>query len=174
MKKGKTIFAPYLMLVFAVIGMAIASYDVIGIYNNWLLWCPPPIDGCNTVAYSPDGRIFGVPIGVYGLIFYFIMIVLAVLLAFFRSSYRLRLIGLLYAVTGVLFSIYFFYLDLALIRAFCIYCLISAILTVLLLIYAIAHFRVWNDGLSRPQMRGKSCTSNSANGIGMAFSKRQA
>jgi uncharacterized membrane protein len=146
MKIKKTVFAPYLMLVFAFIGMAIASYDVIGIYNNWLLWCPPPIDGCNTVAYSPDGRIFGVPIGVYGLIFYFVMIVLAVLLAFFRSSRRLRLVGLLYAATGVLFSIYFFYLDLAFIRAFCIYCLISAILTVLLLIYAIAHFKAQADG----------------------------
>ena len=146
MKKTKNIFAPYLMLVFAVIGMAIASYDVIGIYNNWLLWCHPPIDGCNTVAYSPYGRIFGVPIGVYGLIFYLFMIVLAVLLVFFRSSRRLRLVVLLYAVIGVLFSIYFFYLDLAFIRAFCIYCLISAILTVLLLIYAIAHFRAQTDG----------------------------
>ena len=146
MKTKKTIFAPYLMLVFAVIGMAIASYDVIGIYNNWLLWCPPPIDGCNTVAYSPYGCIFGVPIGVYGLIFYLFMIVLAVLLVFFRSSHRLRLVGLLYAVTGVLFSIYFFYLDIAFIRAFCIYCLISAILTVLLLIYAIAYFKARTDG----------------------------
>jgi uncharacterized membrane protein len=146
MKIRKTIFAPYLMLIFAFIGMAIASYDVIGIYNNWLLWCPPPIDGCNTVAYSPDGRIFGVPIGVYGLIFYLIMIVLAALLAFFRYSRRLRLVVLLYAVIGVLFSIYFFYLDLAFIRAFCIYCLISAILTVLLLVYAIAHFRAPTDG----------------------------
>jgi uncharacterized membrane protein len=146
MRTRKNIFPPYLMLAFAFIGMAIASYDVIGIYNNWLLWCPPPIDGCNTVAYSPDGRIFGVPIGVYGLIFYLIMIVLAALLAFFRSSHRLRLVALLYAVIGVLFSIYFFYLDLAFIRAFCIYCLISAILTVLLLIYAIAHFSAPTDG----------------------------
>jgi len=146
MKTKKNIFAPYLMLVFAVIGMAIASYDVIGIYNNWLLWCPPPIDGCNTVAYSPHGSIFGVPIGVYGLIFYLIMIVLAALLAFGSSSHRLRLVVLIYAVIGVLFSIYFFYLDLAFIRAFCIYCLISAILTVLILIYSIAHFRALADG----------------------------
>ena len=40
MKKEKTIFAPYLMLLFAVIGMAIASYDVYAIYNNRLLWVP--------------------------------------------------------------------------------------------------------------------------------------
>jgi uncharacterized membrane protein len=146
MKTKKSIFAPYLMLVFAIIGMAIASYDIIGIYSHWLLWCPPPIDGCNTVAYSPDGRIFGMPIGVYGLIFYLIMIALTLLLVFFRSSSRLRLAVLLYAVTGVLFSIYFYYLDLVYIRAFCIYCLISAILTVILLLFAIAHFRACTNG----------------------------
>ncbi len=146
MKIKKTIFAPYLMLVFAFIGMAIASYDVYAIYNNQLLWCPPPIDGCNIVAYSPYGRIYGVPLGALGLIFYLIMFALAALLAFGPSSRRLRLVVLLYTVIGVLFSIYFFYLDLAFIRAFCIYCLISAILTVLLLIYAIGHFRARADG----------------------------
>lgn len=146
MKKKETIFAPYLMLLFAVIGMAIASYDVYAIYSNQLLWCPPPIDGCNTVAYSPYGRIYGVPFGALGLIFYLIMFALAALLAFGSSSRRLRLVVLLYTVIGVLFSIYFFYLDLAFIRAFCIYCLISAILTVLLLRYAIAQFRARTDG----------------------------
>ena len=38
------------------------------------------------------------------------------------------------------------YLDLALIRAFCIYCLISAIVTVLLLLSAIVRFRAPVDG----------------------------
>ena len=154
MKIKKTIFAPYLMLVFAFIGMATASSDVYAIYNNQLLWCPPPIDGCNIVAYSPYGRIYGVPLGALGLIFYLIMIVLAALLAYFRSSRRLRSVVLLYAVTGVLFSTYFFYLDLAFIHAFCIYCLISAILTVLLLLYAIAHFRAPIDGYKLTTKKG--------------------
>jgi uncharacterized membrane protein len=98
MKIEKTIFAPYLMLVFAVIGTAIASYDVYAIYNNQLLWCPPPIDGCNAVAYSPHGRIYGVPIGYFGLIFYSVMSVLAALLAFASSSRGLRLVMLFYTV----------------------------------------------------------------------------
>ena len=50
------------------------------------LWCPPPIDGCNTVASSPYARALDA-------------------------------------------------------HAFCIYCLISAVLTVLLLIVALAHFK---------------------------------
>ena len=137
----KATFAPCLMLVCALIGMAIASYDCYMIYTRQLLWCPPPIDGCNTVAYSPDGRIYGVPIGYFGLVFYAIMFVLAALLAFGSSPRGLRLAVLFYTAIGVCGSIGFMYLDLAFIRAFCIYCLISAIMTVLLLLSAIAHFR---------------------------------
>ena len=91
MKTKKAIFHPYLMLVYALIGMAIAVYDCYMIYTGQLLWCPPPIDGCNTVAYSPDGRIYGVPIGYFGVIFYLIMFALAALLAFGSSSRGLRL-----------------------------------------------------------------------------------
>ena len=146
MKTKETIFAPYLMLVYALIGMAIAAYDCYMIYTGQLLWCPPPIDGCNTVAYSPYGRIYGVPIGYFGLIFYLIMFALAALLAFGSSSRRLRLGVLLYTVIGVCGSIGFLYLDLTLIRAFCIYCVISAVLTLLLLLSAIVDFREPVDG----------------------------
>ena len=141
MKTKKTIFVPYLMLVYAFIGMSIAVYDCYMIYTGQLLWCPPPIDGCNTVAYSPDGRIYGVPIGFFGVVFYSIMFTLAALLAFRPSSRGLRLVALFYTVIGVCGSIGFMYLDLMFIHAFCIYCLISAILTVLLLLSAIKHFR---------------------------------
>ena len=121
--------------------MAIASYDCYMIYAGRLLWCPPPIDGCNTVAYSPDGRIWGVPIGCFGLCFYAVMFVLAALLAFGPSPQSLRLAVLVYTVLGVCGSIGFMYLDLVFIRAFCIYCLISAINTVVLLVSAIVYYR---------------------------------
>ena len=49
MKTKSTISAPCLMLVFALIGIAIAFYDSHAIYAGRLLWCPPHIDGCNTV-----------------------------------------------------------------------------------------------------------------------------
>ena len=146
MKMKKTIRAPHLMLVFALIGIAIASYDCYAISTGQLLWCPPPIDGCNTVAYSPYGRICGVPLGCFGLIFYAIMLAFAALLAFCPSSRRLRLGALVYTAIGVASSICFMYLDITLIRAFCIYCMVSAVLTLLLLIFAIVHFRAPVDG----------------------------
>jgi uncharacterized membrane protein len=49
--------------------------------------------------------------------------------------------ALLYTAIGVASSILFMFIDLTLIHAFCIYCAISAVLTLLLLISAIRHFR---------------------------------
>ena len=70
MNKNMATVAPYLMLLLALIGIADAFYDSYAIYKGQLLWCPPPIDGCNTVANSPSARIFDVPLGYFGLIFY--------------------------------------------------------------------------------------------------------
>ena len=137
---------PYVMLACALIGMAIASYDCVMIYARRLLWCPPPIDGCNTVAYSPEGRIWGVPIGFFGVIFYALMLTLAAALTSGSPQRPLRLVVLLYTIIGVCGSIGFVYLDLAFIRAFCVYCLISAIDTVVLLLSAIVYYRTEAEG----------------------------
>jgi uncharacterized membrane protein len=129
------------MLVLALIGIVDASYDSYAIYTNQLLWCPPPIDGCNIVASSPYARILAVPVGYFGVVYYSWMFGLAALLSFDPSSRGLRLGALLYAALGVLFSVYFMYVQLTFIHAFCIYCLISGVLTLFLACAAIWHFR---------------------------------
>ncbi len=141
MEIKKNNLVPYLMLVPAFIGIAIAFYDSFIIYNNLLLWCPPPIDGCNIVAYSPHAFIFKMPIGNFGLIYYLSMFVIAALLAYDPFSRGLRLATVLTAGLGMFISIYFMYIQINFIQAYCIYCLISLIMTSLLLISALAHFR---------------------------------
>jgi uncharacterized membrane protein len=134
-------FIPFLMLTLAFLGIADAFYDAYSIYSSHLLWCPPPIDGCNTVAASPYARIFGIPLGYLGLVFYLYMFGLAGFLAFDPFSHGLRWAALLYAAVGMTASIGFMFIEVTFIHALCIYCLISATLTLLLLIAAIAHFK---------------------------------
>jgi uncharacterized membrane protein len=127
------------MMVLALIGFAVAMYDSYVVHHALLLWCPPPIDGCNEVAASPFARILGLPVGDYGLVFYVYMFGLATLLAFDPSSRGLRLGAVLYTGMGVLFSAYFLMLQVVFIHAFCIYCLISAVTTLLLAAAAVVH-----------------------------------
>jgi uncharacterized membrane protein len=131
--------APCAMMALALIGLAVAVYDSSMIYIGQPLRCPPPVDGCNEVAASPYARILGLPVGYYGVVFYLYMFGLAALLAFDPVSRGLRLGAILCAGLGVLFLLYFMVLQVALIRAFCIYCLISAVTTLLLAVAAVAH-----------------------------------
>ena len=143
---NKVLLAPYVMLALAFVGIADAFYDSYAIYAGQLLWCPPPIDGCNTVANSPYARIVGVPLGYLGLVFYLYMFGLAALVVLDPFSRGLRLGALLYAALGVSSSIYFMYVQLTFIHAFCIYCAVSAVLTLLLLIAALMHFSATRVG----------------------------
>jgi uncharacterized membrane protein len=129
------------MLALALLGLAVAFYDSYVIYHGRLLWCPPPIDGCNEVAASPYARILGLPVGYFGIAYYLYMFALAALLAFDPLSPGLRWGAVLYAALGVAFSLYFMVLQVGFIHAFCIYCLISAVTTVLLAAVAVLHFR---------------------------------
>ena len=143
----KIIYAPYLMLALALVGIGAAFYDAYSIYNGLALWCPPPINGCNEVANSPYARIYNLPVGYFGVVFYSYMFGLAALLAFDPFSRGLRFGTLAYSALGVCFSIYFMYLQIAFIHAFCIYCLVSAVMTLLLFIAAISHFRATRSSI---------------------------
>jgi uncharacterized membrane protein len=137
---NKVSLAPSFMLALALIGIAVAFYDSYAIYTGQPLWCPPPIDGCNIVANSPYARIVDVPLGYFGVAYYLYLFGLAALLAFDPFSRGLRLGALVLAGMGVAFSAYFLYVQLTFIHAFCIYCLISALLTLLLFFAALVHF----------------------------------
>jgi uncharacterized membrane protein len=98
-------------------------------------------NGCNEVAASAYAQILDLPVGYYGVVYYLYMLGLATLLAYDPISPALKIGAAFYAVLGVLFSLYFMILQFGYIRAFCIYCLVSAVMTILLAVTAIAHFR---------------------------------
>jgi uncharacterized membrane protein len=130
---------PSFMLVCALVGIADAFYVAQASYTGRPLWCAI-LEGCNAVVQSPYARLFGVQASYIGLAFYVHMFGLAALLALDPLSRGLRFGALVYSAVGVAYSGYFAYLQLVAIRAVCLYCLISAVLTVLLFIAALRHF----------------------------------
>ena len=66
---------------------------------------------------------------------------LATLLTYDPLSRGLRVGAVLYAALGVLLSLYFMVLQVGYIRAFCIYCLVSAASTGLLTVAAVWHLK---------------------------------
>jgi len=132
---------PTVILVLALIGIVDAGYDSLMIFMNQPLWCPPPIDGCNTVAASPYARVLGIPLGYLGVVFYLGMATIAAALVAAPAWRGARTVALAYATFGFFASIVFFYIQRNYIHAFCIYCLISGVLTFLLFVTTFVHFR---------------------------------
>jgi len=131
--------APWLMVLFALVGIADAFYDSFAILHSQRLWCPPPFNGCNIVAMSPYARVLGIPLGHLGVVYFAFMLMLSALLAYDPLSRGLRLGTVLYAAAGVLASLVLVYIEFTYIHAFSIYDLMSALLTVLLFITAASH-----------------------------------
>lgn len=98
------------------------------------------IKGCHIVATSPYSKIFGIPLALFG--FFFYITAFGLLVALFQNRTRL-LSRFLIAVTffGFIASLYFMYLEAFVIRAWCEYCIVSAVLSTLLFAFTILYFR---------------------------------
>ena len=119
--------------------MAVALLSLAGLFLAFYLvahnlgWAPPILCGtrdCGIVQSSKYAWVGPIPVSVIGLAGYLAIFVLA-LLGLQESMARSRLIALLLfggALAGVLYSGYLTYLEAAVIKAWCRYCVASAIL----------------------------------------------
>ena len=93
------------------------------------------LSGCTAVAASSYAYLFGISVAEYGIIFYSILFVLAALeLVLFAQFLRRLLQGV--ALIGVFASLYFTSIQLFVIDAFCIYCLLSSSIALLIFVFA--------------------------------------
>jgi uncharacterized membrane protein len=91
------------------------------------------LDGCNVVAQSVYSKFLGIPLALYGVIFYSLLL-LAIVVSIYRISAGTRRLVFLVALAGALFSTYFMYLQFFVINALCIYCMGSALVAYILAI----------------------------------------
>jgi len=132
MKRWGVIF----ILLLAFCGLADSAYLARHEINGTPLQCNiANLSGCNIVAQSPYSRLFGVPVAEYGLLFYGVIFALSALeLALFDRLLRRVLQGL--AIVGLLVSIAFTLLQVFVIQALCEYCVGSALIALLIFIFA--------------------------------------
>ena len=118
-----------LILVLALVGLADSFYLASHANTGEPLLCGEgALSGCNTVATSAYSHLFGIPLAEFGFLFYFVVLMLA-LFELVLFDQLLRRVLQAVAAVGLLSSIYFVVLQAFVIKAFCIYCLLSATLT---------------------------------------------
>ena len=101
------------------------------------------VGSCEVVQTSRWATFLGYPVAVWGVAYYVAVLAtaLAGLGAALADSRRLSQLLVLLTATGVLFSIWLTYLELFVINAICLWCVISAVLAVILFVIAMLDLR---------------------------------
>jgi uncharacterized membrane protein len=113
------------------LGIADAYYLASHALTNTALSCgidSGELSGCNTVAQSAYSHFFGIPLGVYGLIFYAAVFIICAMLYTTHHRPMTRLLFIL-GIIGALFSFYFVAIQIFVIKALCVYCFASFFLS---------------------------------------------
>jgi uncharacterized membrane protein len=96
------------------------------------------LGNCDYVNSSPYAEFFGVPIALFGAGAYAMILILLVLEGrneWVRENGNYGVFGL--TLFGTLYSLYLTYIEIFVLKAICPYCLVSAIVLLILLIFAI-------------------------------------
>ncbi len=93
------------------------------------------LSDCNMVLGTQYSHVFGIPLAELGVLFYSALFLVAALELFLPDRFLRRILQSL-SLVGILASLYFVYLQAFVIHAFCAYCLTSAFIALLIVIFA--------------------------------------
>lgn len=130
------------MAMVALVGLFVATYlwlYKIGVMGD--LSCG--VGSCETVNLSKWATLMGQPVALWGVGFYVAVLAAAVLATTerFESDRRVAVALAVMSGCGVLFSAWLTYLELAVIHAICLYCVVSALLVVVLFALSVMELR---------------------------------
>ncbi len=101
------------------------------------------VGSCETVNTSKWALFLGFPVAAWGVFFYIAVFVLSLAGTFerFERMPGISWILVLLSTVGLIFSAWLTYLELAVIHAICIWCVISAILVTMIFVLSVADLR---------------------------------
>lgn len=125
------------IVLWAIIALSLVGFtDAAFLLAKRLSGTPIPCfitSGCDTVSQSPYSVMFGVPLSAWGVLFYLGTGFLALITLTTKNILATKLIPLA-TTLGFLSSCYFMYVQKFLIGAFCIYCIVSAVISTILFV----------------------------------------
>ncbi|MBI4091132.1 vitamin K epoxide reductase family protein [candidate division WWE3 bacterium] len=124
------------LMAISLIGIGISLYLTYVKLTNSRLLCG--FGSCELVQNSEYAAVFGVPMAMLGVVFYFVLFVLA----YYFIYQALKA----WVIMGSLFSFYLTYLEIAVIKALCFWCVISAALVISSLLISYSYKDVTKKG----------------------------
>lgn len=123
------------LILVSFLGFLDATYLTVSHYTGSALNCTI-LKGCDVVTTSEYSEIFNIPVALLGMFFYFSMLVLSLLYLDSGHKIILKFIQIL-GVIGFVMTLWFMFAQTFLIKAFCQYCVVSAITSTILFILSL-------------------------------------
>jgi uncharacterized membrane protein len=130
-----------IIIIIALLGLSDAIYLLIIKLTSNKALCVPGLGDCWSVNNSIYSEWNGIPISVFGMLAYISIILLLTLLnrvSFLKNFNHIFVLGI--SLIGFIFSIYLTYLQIAVIKAICPFCIISAITMTTVFVLSIFYF----------------------------------
>ncbi len=125
-----------LTFIFSLLGLLVASFLFYEYTFANSVYCLVGT-GCNAVRNSSFATFSGISIPVFGIVFYLGMAIFSIIRSHSIEKKLLFYLQLLGAVGGVVFGVYLTSLELFVIKAICFWCVLSFIISILLLLSVI-------------------------------------
>lgn len=122
-KKLNWILAVFVVV--SLLGFLDAAYLTIKHYQQGILPCYI-FEGCDLVTTSKYSVFFGIPVSLFGAVYYVFILLAALFYLDTKKNAVLKILKYT-PVAGLLASIWFLFLQLFVIKAVCFYCIVSAI-----------------------------------------------
>lgn len=127
----------------SLIGFGDALYLTVSHYGEAAVACSL-LDGCNVVLGSTWATVFGLPIALFGALYYGLLLVLIGWFYFARKSILKKLL-LAVSTVGLVMSTWLLYVQIGIIGSICEYCLLSAVSTLCVWISVVVLNRMQSD-----------------------------
>lgn len=122
-----------LLILFIISGIIDAGYLTYEHYQQVIPPCTvnrllPIASDCGKVLRSSYSVMFGIPLAVFGMIQYSLLLIALISLILYRK--KIFIYWLIFqSMIGAVFSLYFVYIQLAILNSVCIYCMLSALIS---------------------------------------------
>ena len=131
------------LLVVSLIGFIDAVYLTANHYFGVVAPCFV-VQGCEQVTTSSYSQILGIPVALFGAIYYLVVLTIALRYAE-KKQFKMLQIFHYITVVGLVMSLWFLYVQAFIIEAWCMYCLGSAVSSILLFILGcLAVYKKWH------------------------------
>lgn len=130
--------ASVLFLILSIVGFLDATYLTVEHFMGKIPPCSIT-DGCASVLTSPWAMVYGIPVALMGVVFYFSLFILSIL--YFKSGNAKHiLVASALTVFGLIADFWFVNLQFFVIKQICFYCMVSAVTSTTLFIVGLFIF----------------------------------